>query len=252
MKVEYFSNMDVNVFPTRESMGCKAGEDVEKQIIQLLKKKKIIRMIFAAAPSQNELLDYLKKSDKIEWERIVAFHMDEYVGLSDSDSRSFSTYLNNHIFKLVNFKEVNLIDGKASISSEIERYSSLINESPIDIVCLGIGENGHIAFNDPPVADFEDKETLKRVELDLRCRIQQVNEKCFDTLDDVPKEAFTLSIPVLFNADYLFCVAPGASKHNAVTNALNGSVCTKCPASILQTHSNCKFYFDKDSYGCMP
>jgi len=235
MKVNYFQKMDVNVFPTREVMGKTAGKDVEKQIIQLLNEKETIRMIFAAAPSQNELLAYLAGSDKIEWNRITAFHMDEYIGLDKNDSRSFSTYLNDHLFEKVNFKEVNLINGKASVREEVERYSALISEAPIDIVCLGIGENGHIAFNDPPVADFKDKEILKLVELDETCRIQQVNEECFDTLDDVPREAFTLTIPVLMNADYLFCVVPGSSKSEAVYKTLNGPITTKCPASVLQS-----------------
>lgn len=246
MKEEYYQK--VNVFLTREEMGATAGKDVEKQIIQLLREKETIRMIFAAAPSQNELLAYLAGSDKIEWNRITAFHMDEYIGLNASDSRSFATYLNEHLFHRVNFGKVNLINGKASVDTEVKRYSALIKEAPIDIVCLGIGENGHIAFNDPPVADFSDKQTLKLVELDETCRIQQVNEECFDTLDDVPREAFTLTIPVLMNADFLFCVVPGSSKSEAVYNTLNGPVSTKCPASILQMHSNCKFYFDEDSY----
>ena len=244
--------MDVNVFPTRETMGKTAGKDVEKQIIQLLNEKETIRMIFAAAPSQNELLDYLVSSDKIEWNRITAFHMDEYIGLDRTEPRSFSTYLNEHLFEIVGFKEVHLINGKASVEEEIKRYSALVAEEPIDLVCLGIGENGHIAFNDPPVADFKDKEILKLVELDESCRIQQVNEECFDTLDDVPREAFTLTIPVLIEAEYLFCVVPGESKKEAVYNTLNGPVSTKCPASILQKHSNCKFYFDEDAYSYSP
>ena len=238
----------VNVFPTREEMGQKAGKDVEQQIIKLLAHKKTIRMVFAAAPSQNELLEYLVSSNKIEWERITAFHMDEYIGLNANDSRSFATYLNEHLFYRVNFNKVYLINGKAPADEEVKRYSDLIAEAPADIVCLGIGENGHIAFNDPPVADFNDKEILKLVELDETCRIQQVNEECFDTLDDVPREAFTLTIPVLMNADFLFCVVPGSSKSEAVYNTLNGPISTKCPASILQSHSNCKFYFDQDSY----
>ncbi len=248
MQDRYKQNMDVNVFPTRTVMGKKAGEDVEKQILKLLEEKESLRMIFAAAPSQNELLEYLVGSNKIEWERITAFHMDEYIGLNASDPRSFATYLNEHLFNKVNFSMVYLINGKSAVDEEVKRYSALIAEAPIDIVCLGIGENGHIAFNDPPVADFNDKEILKLVELDETCRIQQVNEECFDTLDDVPREAFTLTIPVLMNADFLFCVVPGKSKSEAVYNTLNGPISTKCPASILQNHSNCKFYFDQDSY----
>ena len=249
MKNSDKNTLNVNVFSTRQEMGKSAGRDIENKIIELLKIKPEIRMIFAAAPSQNEVLDYLVNSDKIEWNRITAFHMDEYIGLDKNESRSFSTYLNEHLFQGVNLKKVHLIDGKAPVNEEIERYSALIAEAPIDIVCLGIGENGHIAFNDPPVADFNDKKILKVVELDESCRIQQVNENCFDTLDDVPREAFTLTIPVLMNADFLFCVVPGLSKHEAVTNTINGPVTTKCPASILQTHPNCRFYFDKDAYG---
>lgn len=244
--------MDVNVFPTRKIMGQKAGADVEKQIIQMLKEKETIRMIFAAAPSQNELLNFLVNSQRINWNRITAFHMDEYIGLDDKESHSFSFYLNKHLFEKVNFKSVNIINGKSIISEEIERYSSLMTEAPIDIVCLGIGENGHIAFNDPPVADFNDKEIVKLVELDEHCRIQQVNEGCFNTINDVPKKAFTLTIPVLMKADFLFCIVPGIRKQEAVYNTLNGAISTKCPASILQKHQNCKFYFDDHSFAYSP
>lgn len=252
MKLKYYQNMDVNISPTRRIMGQKAGSDVEKQIIQLLKEKETIRIVFAAAPSQNELLEFLVNSQKIDWSRITAFHMDEYIGLDKSELQSFSSYLNEHLFEKVNFKNVNLINGKSNIEEEIARYSSLITEAPIDIVCLGIGENGHIAFNDPPVADFNDKEIIKRVKLDELCRMQQVNDGCFDTFDDVPKEAFTLSIPVLINANYLFCTVPGISKQKAVYDTLNGAISTKCPASILQKHQNCKFYFDENAYAYEP
>jgi glucosamine-6-phosphate deaminase len=174
--------------------------------------------------------------------------MDEYFGLDESESQSFSTYLKNHLFEKVNLKKVYLINGKAPVDEEIARYSALIKEAPVDIVCLGIGENGHIAFNNPPVADFNDTKILKMVELDESCRMQQVNENCFDTLEEVPREAFTLTVPVLMKADFLFCVVPGSSKAEAVYNTLNGPVTTTCPASILQTHPNCRFYFDEDAY----
>ena len=252
MKIKYFQNMDVNIFPSRKIMGQKAGADVEERIIQLLKQKETIRIVFAAAPSQNELLDFLLNSQKINWNRITAFHMDEYIGLDDRETHSFSSYLNEHLFKKVKFKNVHLINGKSNIEEEIGRYSSLIMEAPIDIVCLGIGENGHIAFNDPPVADFNDKEIVKLVELDEHCRTQQVNEGCFNTFDDVPKKAFTLTIPVLIKADFLFCIVSGTRKQKAVYNTLNGAISTKCPASILQKHKNCKFYFDENAYAYAP
>src|SRR5665648_35555 len=249
MKVRNIKKLDVNVFPSREEMGESAGKDIENKIIELLQFKPEIRMIFAAAPSQNEVLSYLANSGKIEWNRITAFHMDEYIGLDNSASQLFSVYLNDRLFGKVNLKKVYLIDGNSSLEEEIASYSALITEAPIDIVCLGIGENGHIAFNDPPVADFNDPQIIKKVKLDKSCREQQVNEGCFANLEDVPKKALTLTIPVIMGADYLFCVVPGSSKHEAVYNTLNGPVSTLCPASVLKNHPNCRFYFDKDAYG---
>lgn len=249
MKNSGKDSLDVNVFPSREEMGESAGKDIENKIVELLRFKPEIRMIFAAAPSQNEVLAYLANSDKIEWTRITAFHMDEYIGLDNSASQLFSVYLNERLFGKVKLKNVNLIDGNSPLEEEIERYSALITEAPIDIVCLGIGENGHIAFNDPPVADFNDVQIIKKVKLDKACRAQQVNEGCFETLEEVPKKALTLTIPVIMAANFLFCVVPGSSKHEAVYNTLNGPVSTSCPASVLQNHPNCRFYFDQEAYG---
>jgi len=248
MKLSEESKPAINVFPSRGEMGGAAGRDVERRIIQLLETKDELRMVFAAAPSQNELLDYLAESDNIEWSRVVAFHMDEYLGLPAGSDQLFSSYLKNRLFDKVNFKKVNIINGNVDSDRESVRYSGLIGESPIDIVCLGIGENGHIAFNDPPVADFNDPEIVKKVSLDHTCRRQQVNEGCFESLDDVPVEALTLTIPVIMNAEYLFCTVPGLSKYSAVFRTFNGSVDTSCPASVLRTHPDCRFYFDIESY----
>lgn len=243
-----FEHLDVHVYPSREEMGQAAGADVEKQIVALLEKKESIRMVFAAAPSQNEALASLVRSTKIDWQRITAFHMDEYIGLDSTDSRSFAGFLTEKIFQQVPFREVHLLDGN-NPEETVTRYSKLLKEAPIDIVCLGIGENGHIAFNDPPVADFNDLKLVKRVTLDWACRNQQVNDGCFPTLDEVPTEAITLTIPALMQADYLFCVVPGKTKRQAVYDTLNGPITEECPASILRTHTHCKFYFDEDSFG---
>jgi len=247
MKILNYKN--VNVFSTREEMGAAAGTEIEAKIVELLKIKKEIRMVFAAAPSQNEILDYLATSNIIEWNRIIAFHMDEYIGLSCDADQLFSAYLRKKLFDRVRFKQVHLINSCTGIPDEIKRYSDLITEAPIDIVCLGIGENGHIAFNDPPVADFNDPLAVKEVSLDRSCRLQQVNEGCFASFEDVPEKALTLTIPVIFNATHLFCVVPGLSKRNAVRNTIYGPVDTSCPASVLQNHPDCSFYFDKDSFG---
>ena len=193
----------VEVYSNRSDAGSAAGKEVVETIHKLLLKKPMIRMIFAAAPSQDEVLEYLvRHQQEVDWTRITAFHMDEYLGLDEGSEQLFSTYLKDHIFDHVPFHQVHLINSKDPV--EAERYARLINEAPIDIVCLGIGENGHLAFNDPPVADFSDPETVKIVELDEICRQQQVNDGCFPSLEEVPRQAITLTIPTLFNADHLF------------------------------------------------
>jgi glucosamine-6-phosphate deaminase len=249
MRINRYKHLNVNVFPTRNDMGLAAGRDVEARVAGLLKVKDEVRMIFAAAPSQNEMLDYLAGSELIDWSRVTAFHMDEYIGLNNGAEQLFSLYLTRRLFSKVKMKNVHLINANEDIRLEAERYSRLIHEAPVDVICLGIGENGHIAFNDPPVADFNDPLTVKKVSLDRSCRMQQVNEGCFATLDEVPRKALTLTIPVIFGGSHLFCVVPGMSKRDAVYNTINGPVTTACPASVLQKHTDCSFYFDRDSFG---
>ena len=242
------NEMEVRVFDTRKAMGDAAGRAVEEKILHLLSLKQEVRMIFAAAPSQDELLAYLRHSSKIPWDRITAFHMDEYIGLSPDAPQLFSNFLKERLFDQVAFKAVHLIDGSKNSVDECNRYSALLAEAPIDVVCLGIGENGHIAFNDPP-ADFEDTKIVKVVELDLKSRQQQVNDGCFSSLDEVPQKALTLTIPTIMQGNYLCCVVPGASKKEAVFKALNDPVSESCPASYLRMHLNCELYLDADSYG---
>jgi len=241
--------LDINVYPTREEMGQAAGREVENRILDLAKEQDLIRMVFAAAPSQTEMLGYLAGSASIPWNKIAAFNMDEYIGLPADASQSFSSFLRKNLFDRLDCRSVELINTSGSIDNEKERYAALLSQGPIDIVCLGIGENGHIAFNDPPVADFDDPVMIKEVELDESCKIQQVNDGCFPSVEDVPARALTLTIPTLMSANYIVCVAPGAHKRQAVFSTLNYPVNESCPATILQTHPNCSFYFDKESYG---
>lgn len=248
MRISKYKYLNVNVFPTREALGEAAGRDIELKIKELLQTRGEVRMIFAAAPSQNEVLDYLAASRRIEWSRVTAFHMDEYIGLHPDAGQLFSQYLEERLFSKVKMKKVWLINGNGDVAAEAQRYASLLEESPIDIICLGIGENGHIAFNDPSVADFNDPLVVKEVLLDLSCRIQQVNEGCFDTLEKVPARALTLTIPLFLRTPHLYCVVPGSSKKNAVAQTLNGPITTDCPASVLQTHPGCHFYFDVESF----
>ncbi|MCG9972147.1 glucosamine-6-phosphate deaminase [Christiangramia crocea] len=239
---------DVNVFPTKKITGEAAGKAIEKCILKLQEKQGTIRIIFAAAPSQDTMLAYLSKSSEINWNRIVAFNMDEYLDLPTDAPQLFSKYLEEHLFSKVDIKEVYTINPNIPVHQEIERYSKLINQGPIDIVCLGIGENGHIAFNDPPVADFQDSKVIKTVELDDLCRKQQVNDDCFEDLSKVPKKAITLTVPTLMAGKNLFCIVIGENKADAVNRTLTGPISETCPASILRKHPQCKFYFDNAAF----
>ena len=238
---------NINVLSNKTTTGIAAGKAVEDCIVQLQKIKEKIRIVFAAAPSQDSMLDYLTKSKLIDWRKIDAFHMDEYIGLAPGSPQLFSSYLEDNLFSKVPLNK-NTIDVNNDVPSEIIRYTNLLEAGPIDIVCLGIGENGHLAFNDPHVADFNDAETVKIVELDDACRIQQVNDGCFESFEKVPEKAITLTIPTLLKGTRLFCVVLGAKKSDAVKKALTEPLSTSCPASILTTHADCNYYFDKAAY----
>lgn len=239
--------LEIKIFATREEMGADAAKDIKEAIKELLKIKKEIGIIFAAAPSQNDVLAALVNDKEIEWERINAFHMDEYVGISKDAPQGFANFLKNAIFDKVPFKSVNLIDCENDPDAEAERYSKLLEKSDIDIVCMGIGENGHIAFNDPHVADFNDKKLVKKVSLDETCRNQQVHDGCFDSLEKVPKYALTLTVPMLKNTKYHFCVVPAETKANAVYNTICGEIGEWCPATCLRITKGSKLYLDADS-----
>ena len=232
--------LKVEVFETRAEMGEKAACDIEKTINKLIAEKGEINMVFAAAPSQNDVLKSLLEKD-IDFTKINAFHMDEYEGLTKDHPQSFGTFLREHIFGKAPFKTVYYISDYGL------DYEKLLKENHIDIVVLGIGENGHIAFNDPGVADFNDEKLIKRAKLDDVCRQQQVNDGCFPTFDDVPEFALTLTIPQMVSATYMFCIVPAPTKRNAVYRTVNEEVNDMCPATILRTHDNAVLYCDKDS-----
>ena len=239
----------VKVMPNRDEMGKIAAADIHDAILKLLQEKDHINMIFAAAPSQNDVLQHLTSYQDIDWSRIHAYHMDEYIGLpKELADRCFGTYLNDHIFGQVPFGSVNLIDATAvDYAAECARYAQLLRENPTDIVVMGIGENGHIAFNDPWVADFDDPELVKTVPLDEVCRMQQVNDGCFASLDLVPTHAMTLTCPALFAGSHLFCIVPAKTKAAAVKRTIEGEINHDCPATILRRHSSAKLYLDGDS-----
>jgi len=239
--------LKVRVFDTRAEMGKNAAIDAAAYINQIIQAKGEATVVFAAAPSQNELLENLKTAD-VEWSKVRAFHMDEYIGLPAEHPAGFGNFLDRAIFKSLPFKECFYIrDGGPNAQEVISRYVQLLGKYPPDMVCQGIGENGHLAFNDPPVADFNDPHQVKVVELDDICRTQQVNDGCFPSFDAVPKTAVTLTISTLLKIPRHFTVVPGTRKAEAVLQTLTGPITTDCPASILRNHDNCTLYLDADS-----
>lgn len=243
--------LKVNIFQDSAAMGVAAADAVERTINKLLEQKSEVRIIFAAAASQLEFLDSLVKRN-IDWSKVVGFHMDEYIGLDSQAPQLFGNFLREHIFDKVNFKKVHFLEAyNGDPAKECERYSSLLTEKPIDIVCMGIGENGHLAFNDPHVADFNDPYLVKVVEMDEASRQQQVNDGAFKAFEEVPTTALTLTIPALLSAEYKFVIVPGELKANAVNRTLNGEITTECPASILRHTQDAELFLDGDSSGLL-
>ena len=244
-----YDKVNLKIYDNRSEMGAGAAVDAAECIRKLLKENDEINVIFAAAPSQNDFLAALVADKSIEWNRINAYHMDEYVGFGLGHPNSFNHFLSNAIFDKVPFKSVHMINGGNDPDEEVKRYGALLDAAPTHITFMGIGENGHIAFNDPPVADFNDQVPIKKVQLDEKCRQQQVNDGCFPTFDDVPKYALTVTVPRLASSQYLFCIVPTVNKHDATKAALTGPISEACPASILRRTDNVHMYIDKDCAG---
>src|ERR1700760_4714662 len=236
----------LRVFPDREALGAAAADDIAEALTRRLDSQPAVRMIFASAPSQEATLRHLAEQPGIDWSRVTAFHMDEYLGLAPDAPQRFGNWLREALLDRVPVGTAHLIDPGEDPQAAAERYSALLAAAPIDIVCLGIGVNGHLAFNDPP-ADFADPALVKVVTLDQASRSQQVDDGCFATLTEVPTRAVTLTVPALLSAAELFCMVPGAQKKRAVTDALYGPVDGSVPASALRTHPQCAIYVDKES-----
>ncbi|NQT57875.1 MAG: glucosamine-6-phosphate deaminase [Bacteroidetes bacterium] len=243
-----FEQVFVEVHENRKFMGKAAAERAADIINKVILKKGSVNIIFAAAPSQNEFLESLTKNSEIQWEFVNGFHMDEYLGLPSNAPQGFGNFLRDRLFDKVPFGSVHYIDSQANNpEEECRRYNGLLQEYPVDLVCMGIGENGHLAFNDPHSAKFDDSESVKIVTLDFACRRQQVNDGCFSTLSDVPDLAITLTIPALTAAEKLLCVVPGLLKAPAVKTALLEPVQISCPASIIRRHPSANLYLDAES-----
>jgi len=239
--------MRVHVFESNQQLGQKVADDVAAHISSLVKQQGKTAMIMATGNSQLTFIEALRRLEDVPWDRVTLFHMDEYLGMSSEHPASFARFIREEVVDLVHPATFYPIRGNAiDINAELERYRRLFRESPPDICVMGIGENGHLAFNDPP-ANFESKEVIHVVNLDERCRMQQVNEGHFASLDEVPSRAYSLTVPALLNVKFALVAVPELRKAEAVKTALRGPVTPHCPASILRTKPNVTLYLDQQS-----
>jgi glucosamine-6-phosphate deaminase len=237
--------LKVRVFDSRDEMGKSAALDAAERIRRIIGARGEATVIFAAAPSQNELLENLKLQD-LDWKKVRALHMDEYVDLPPEHSAAFGNFLDRAIFKSLPFMEIHYLR-EGGPDEAVRRYTELLEKYPPDLVLLGIGENGHLAFNDPATADFNDPAAVKLVELDDICRRQQVNDGCFASIGEVPKRALTLTMSTLRKTPEKVTVVPGKAKAGAVLKTLTGEISVSCPASILRNCDRSTLYLDADS-----
>lgn len=236
MTQHFAGALEVLVHADRAAMGRAAAADVAGALRRAVAERGEARMVLAAAPSQADMLAALIATPGLPWDRVTAFHMDDYLDLPPEAPQRFGNWLDRHLFGEVPLKAVHHIPAQGDPAGICAGYEALLRAAPLDILCFGIGVNGHLAFNDPPVADFSDPVWVKVVELDATCRRQQVDDGCFPTLAEVPMRAITLTIPCLMAARVRIGVVPGAHKRAALRAAVAGPVSTACPASVLRFH----------------
>ena len=243
-KIFLKDKLTVKTFDNKEDMGEDSASFVAEKLNQAIKEKGCASLILGTGASQYPLHDALLKKE-IDWSKINLFHLDEYIGISDQHPASFRRFLRERIAKKVNPKNAYYLNGDAEdMEAELQRYGNLLKENPVDVACIGIGENGHIAFNDPYIADFNDPEYLRIVEMDEACRNQQVGEGWFPTIKHVPEKAATLTITAIMDCKALCCTVPDERKSEAVYKALTGEIDVSCPASILRKHDNAFLFLD--------
>ena len=241
-------SLTVQIYAQLEQMAEGAARAAQEHLQEILARQDRAAVIFACAPSQIRFLQCLAGLGGVDWSRVTVLHMDEYLGISESHPASFRLFLREHVVRPLKPGTVHYLEGDAMQPlDECARYTRLLQAQPIDLCCLGIGENGHLAFNDPPVADFSDPHQVKLVKLDQACRQQQVGEGHFPNLDAVPQYAFTLTVPALCSAKRMICVAPEKRKAQAVNDALRGPISTSCPASFLRRQAHATLFLDAGS-----
>ena len=245
MKEFLRDKLRVVICPSAAEMGENAAVYVYEKLRNAISERGSANLVLGTGASQYPLHNALLKKS-IEWHKINLFHLDEYIGITDKHPASFRRFLRERIAEKTGPKNVFYINGDSTaINEEISRYEKLLKVNPVDVACIGIGENGHIAFNDPGVADFDDPEYLKVVELDEACRKQQVGEGWFSAIGDVPERAVTLTVPAIMDCKYICCTVPDERKSDAVSRTLTGEINRICPASVLRRHNNAVLFLDE-------
>lgn len=244
--------MKVHICDNAKNLGNLAGLRAAELIKETIENKGFANIILATGTSQFETIQQLISDPEIQWDRVQMFHLDEYIGLSITHKASFRHYLNERFIYLVpTLKMGHLINGELDPVQECARLADLIQQNPIDVALVGIGENGHLAFNDPP-ADFDTEKPYIVVDLDEACRAQQMGEGWFETMNDVPKQAISMSIKQIMKSDHIVCSVPDERKAQAVADCLTKPVSNVYPASILQQHAHCDLYLDASSASLLP
>jgi len=240
--------LPVRIYPTQSDLSTDVAQIVRDHLASVITRQGSAAAIMATGNSQIQFLDRLVALGGVDWSKVTLFHMDEYLGIAADHPASFRRYMRERVESRVKPASFHYLDGDADLPlDECARYTALLRAQPIDLCCLGVGENGHLAFNDPPVARFDDPHLVKLVRLDDDCKRQQVNEGHFPSLEAVPPYAFTLTIPALLSATKVVCIAPETRKARAVQALLEGPVRTACPASVLRNHAHVTLFLDDDS-----
>ncbi|MEA5532398.1 glucosamine-6-phosphate deaminase [Crocosphaera sp. XPORK-15E] len=241
-------SLNTQIYETEEDLSIGAAKIGQEYLENILQNKSEATILLATGNSQLKFLDKLIASQKIDWSRINLFHLDEYLGIDGKDAASFRFYLHERVEKRINPKAFHyLIGDTLEPLDECDRYTELLKKHPIDLCCLGVGVNGHLAFNEPQVANFNDPRWVKIVRLDQQTRWVQVHQGHFQDFERVPKYAVTVTIPTILSAQKIICLATGENKAEIIKEILQGGISKHCPASVLRQHSDATLFLDKES-----
>ena len=244
--------LSVKIFPTSKDLAIYAANLVEAYLLDILEKQTTARVLLATGQSQIAFLNIFTASKQLDWSRLTFFHLDEYLGIPPSHPGSFHHYLYHRVERIVHPGKFHYLQGDPiDPIAECDRYNTLLNTEPIDLVMLGVGANGHLGFNEPNVADLHDSRGVKLVKLAASTRQAQVNQGYFDNIDLTPAYAFTLTIPMICSAKKLVCLAPGNSKAMIIKQLLHDAISSHCPATVMRHHPDATLLIDQDAASCL-